>query len=281
VDRVNTAQERAFKYHEDNENRLSSTLCRAMLRTPAHAKAILDGRAKFTSAAMTIGTAVHQMLLRDDRCTVIEADSYRTKDAQYARDVATGAGLVPVLRPQFDEAREIAQHVNGQMLELGITPTPFTKGSAEVVIRWDDPSGARCRALLDWLHDDLGHVDDLKTTSDASPRKFARHIFNMGYDIQAAFYRRAVVAEYDSQPTFRWIVVETKPPYPISVHTLTERAMASAQVKVDTAIQLWNECQASGVWPAYPNSVQEVDIPGWSSDEADTWAEVDIDEVPF
>jgi hypothetical protein len=256
-----------------------------MLRTPAHAKAILDGRVKFTSPAMTIGTAVHQMLLRDDRCTVIEADSYRTKDAQYARDVATEAGLVPVLRPQFDEAREIAQHVNGQILELGITPTPFTKGSAEVVIRWNE-GRAKCRALLDWLHDGYAFIDDLKTTNDASPAKFARHIFNMGYDVQAAFYTRAVQSLFVSAPgspppTFRWIVVETKPPYPISVHTLTDRAMFAAQVKVNAAIQLWNDCQRTGIWPAYPNTVQEVDVPGWQRDVEDGWAEVDVDEVPF
>jgi hypothetical protein len=284
---MTTAPERAAEYHDDNEGRLSSSIARPMiLKTCAHAKAILDGRVTFDSDAMTLGTAVHQLLLRDDRVDILEFDSYRKAEAQEKRDWSRSIGRVPILRPRFDEAREIAQHVNGQMLELGITPTPFTKGSAEVVIRWDDPSGARCRALLDWLHDDLSVIDDLKTTSDASPRKFARHIFNMGYDVQAAFYVRAVrlgtkMPDDFPFPRFRWVVVETKPPYPISVHTLTERAMASAQVKVDTAIQLWNECMASGVWPAYPNSVQEVDIPGWASDEADTWAEVDVDEVPF
>lgn len=278
-----TAPERAADYHANHEHRLSSTIARQLiLKTPAHAKAILDGQVRFESDAMTMGTAVHQMLLRDDRLVVGDFKDYRTKDAREFRDAARAADRVPILAKQYDEAREIAQHVNGQILAMGVEPTPFTKGTAEHVIRWTD-NGADCRALLDWLRDDQTYIDDLKTTVDASPAKFARHIFNMGYDIQAAFYCRAALslAPLMGWPTFRWVVVETKPPYPVTIHTLSERAMASAQVKVDTAIQLWNECTASGVWPAYPNSVQEVDIPGWVSDAADEWADVDLEEVPF
>ena len=175
-----TAPERAADYHRDTEQRLSSSIARPLImRTPAHAKAIMDGRVTYESDAMTIGTAVHQLLLRDDRVCVIEADSYRTKDAQAERERCRAAGLVPILRPKFDEAREIAQHVNGQILELQVEPTPFTKGTAEHVIRWDDNDATPCRALLDWVRDDRLFVDDLKTTGDASPDKFRRHIFNI------------------------------------------------------------------------------------------------------
>lgn len=282
-----TAPERAADYHANHEHRLSSTIARHLiLKTPAHAKAILDGQVRFDSDAMTMGTAVHQLLLRDDRIAVLPYDNYRTKEAQAERDLYLAQGRVPMLKAKWREAREIAQHVNGQILAMGVEPTPFTKGTAEHVIRWTE-NGADCRALLDWLRDDLTFIDDLKTTVDASPAKFARHIFNMGYDIQAAFYTRAVLrgtpkgVYQNAEPVFRWVVVETKPPYPVTIHTLSDRAMASAQVKVDTAIQLWNECTSSGVWPAYPNSVQEVDIPGWVSDAADEWADVDLEEVPF
>jgi hypothetical protein len=232
---------------------------------------------------MTTGTAVHQLLLRDDRIDVLEFDSYRTKDAQAARELSRSQGRVPILRARFDEAREIAQHVNGQILASNVKPTPFTNGTAEHVIRWEE-NGAKCRALLDWVREDGSFIDDLKTTNDASPAKFARHIFNMGYDIQAAFYCRAVMATEavdSSRVQFRWVVVETKPPYPVSIFTLSDRAMASAQVKVDAAIQLWNECQQTGVWPAYPQDLIEVDLPGWVSDEADQWADVDLESVPF
>jgi hypothetical protein len=275
-----TAPERAYEYHRDRTG-LSSTIARVMnLDTPAHAKAIIDGLVTFDSDAMTMGTAVHQMLLRDDRIVVIDADSYRTKDAQHTRNIAQAEGRVPILRHKYDEAREIAQHVNGQILAHPANPTPFTKGTAEHVIRFQS-NGADCQSMLDWLRDDHTIIDDLKTTGDASPRKFQRHIFNMGYDIQAAFYVRAVEVAYGVTPRYRWVVVETRPPYPVEIYTLTDRAMYAAQVKVDAAIALWNECTSSGVWPAYPMEVLEVDVPGWQADVADAWAEVDLEEVPF
>jgi hypothetical protein len=135
--------------------------------------------------------------------------------------------------------------------------------------------------LLDWLRDDFTVIDDLKTTSDASPQKFARHVFNMGYDIQAAFYRRAVIEAYEAEPVFRFIVVETKPPYPVTIHTLSDRALESANVKVDLAVQLWKDCMETGVWPGYPHAVQTVDIPGWADDMAPGWDDTDLDDVPF
>jgi hypothetical protein len=251
-----------------------------VMRTPAHAKAILDRQVKFDSDAIKLGTAVHQMLLRDDRIIVSPYDKYQSNDAKAWKADVEAQGLVPIKQAMWDEALEISQSCNGQLLELGITPTPFTKGTAEHVIRWEY-NGAQCKSLIDWLRDDLTFIDDLKASFDASPRAFARHIFNMGYDIKAAFYIRAVETAYGATPTFRWVVVETKPPYPVSVHTLSPRAMYAAQVKVDAAIQLWNDCMASGVWPAYPDAVQEVDVPGWQADVADAWADVDLEEVPF
>ena len=279
---MTSAPERTADYHADNEGRLSSTIARQLvMRTPAHAKAMLDGQLTFDSDAMTVGTAVHQMLLRDDRLAVLPFDSYRTKEAQAERDVARANGRVPILRDKFDEAREIAQHVNGQILEAGVKPIPFTEGTAEHVIRWDANENVGCRSLVDWLRDDRLFIDDLKTTGDASPEKFRRAVFNLGYDIQAAFYTRAVECAYGVTPTFRFVVVETTPPYPVVIYQLSARAMASANVKVDAAIQLWHECQQSGEWPAYTRELVEVDIPGWASDEADAWGDVDLEAVPF
>ena len=157
---MSTAPERAHDYHTNGELRLSSTIAKALvMRTPAHAKAILDGQVTFESEAMTIGTAVHQLLLRDDRVTVLEYDSYRSKDAQLERDLIRDAGRVPILRAKFDEAREIAQCCNGQIIASGVEPLPFTKGNGRACHSLGRRRGHRaCRALLDWVRDDLDHT---------------------------------------------------------------------------------------------------------------------------
>lgn len=280
-----SATERAADYHADHGDRptLSSSIARLLVqKTPAHARAehpkLTEQPVRRDSPAMDMGTAVHQLLLRDDRVDVLPYDSFRTKDAQADRDASRAAGRVPLLAHQWDEAQEIAARIREQMHELNVNPTPFTHGQAEHVIRFA-ADGADCRAMLDWLHDDRTIIDDLKTTTDASPRFTERHVFKMGYDIRAAFYVRAVEAEYGVTPLFRWVFAETKPPYPVSIMTLDEDAMSVARDKVDAAISLWNHCLGTGEWPAYSRELQIVGLPPW---QRDRWADVDVDDkVPF
>ena len=300
---MSTAHERAANYHADRwegEPSLSSSIAADLiLRTPAHAKAkhprLTDHPIEPGTYAMNLGTTVHAILLHDDRVVMISAHDFRTKAAQEERDAILARGMVPVTPKMWDDANAIADAVTFQLKTRGPfvepQPTPFTDGQAEYVIRYQD-NGANCRAMLDWLRHDRDYIDDLKTTSDGSPGKVRRHIFNMGYDIRAAFYIRAVMADLgmvaagypirEYMPKFRWVFVETKPPYPVTIATLTQRALESAWVKVDEAIGIWNECLESGVWPAYQPDTIEVDIPGWQQDASDRWGDVDIEsDVPF
>jgi hypothetical protein len=286
---TSSATERAADYHADLGERptLSSSIANLLVaRTPAHARAAHPKLAaqpvRRESEAMDMGTAVHQLLLRDDRVDVLEFPDYRTKAAKEARDASRVAGRVPLLAAKWEEAQAIAEQVREQILTLRTEPTPFTEGQAEHVIRYHD-NGADCRAMLDWLRDDREFIDDLKTTGlSADPPRWSRHLFNLGYDIRAAFYTRAVEIEYGVTPRFRWVVVETSPPYPVTAVELSGRAMESARIRVDRAIELWNQCLESDVWPAYSRDVYVADLPPWMDDRSYGWSEVDVDEtVPF
>lgn len=269
-----TAPERAAEYHASAG--FSSTIARELiLKTPAHAKARMDEG--FTpSTAMEMGTAVHQLLLRDDRVDVANFRNYKTKAAQEWRDSVRADGRVPMLNHKWLEAQDIAHAVREQIGALNLDPVPFTEGTAEHVIRWQE-GDVECRAMLDWLRDDLETIDDLKTTSDASFRGFQRKVWNLRYDIQAAFYRRAVLSGYGTQPRFRWVAVETEYPYLVTVHELSRSALDNADARVDEAIDLWHECLTKNDWPGYRGYGEVGPVP-W---EHDRWSEVDVDSVPF
>ena len=275
-----TAPERAAEYH--GSAGFSSTLARAIItRTPAHAKALTEGRGR-DSDAMDMGTAVHQLLLRDDRVDVLDFDSFRTNDAKAARDASRDAGRIPLLQHKWAEANHIAIAVREQLVALELDPVPFTEGTAEHVIRWTE-NGVECRAMLDWLRDDLKYIDDLKTTSDASPRGFQRKVWNLRYDIQAAFYLRAVAAwlgemSHPIKPRFRWVAVETEYPYLVTVHEPDKLALENADARIDEALRVWADCLAADSWPGYPDTVNEVGPVPW---EHDKWSDVDLEEVPF
>lgn len=276
-------------YHADPcpQPSLNSTTARLLLsKTPAHAKAQHPRLSDVpvvprTSDAMDMGTAVHQLLLKDDRIEVADFKDYRSKEAQLWRDTMRVGGRIPMLTHQWDRALSVADAVRDAMRGLD-KPTPFTAGTPEATLTWQE-NDAWLRARLDWLRDDLTVIDDLKVTSrTADPRVWEKQLWSMGYDVQAALYVRAVEHVHGATPRFRWVVAETTPPYACSVVELSEQAMFAAQMKVETALSVWRQCLARNDWPAYDTSVYVADVPGWQRPREDAWGEVDVDEsVPF
>lgn len=274
----------AEAYHADADGpRLSSTIARALvLQTPAHAKQqhplLADIPWKRESVAMDEGTVLHQMLLGDDRCDILDYDDFRTTAAKEARDAARACGRVPVLRKKWDELVLLGEALKRQVAEFPATPPLFVDGRAEQTIVWDE-GGVACRARLDWLRNDLACVDDLKKSRSAQPRAWQRSFWAYGYDMQAAFYLRGVRAAFGKEPLFRWVAIEPDPPYALSVFQLSDAALDAAQVKIDMALEIWSECLRTGVWPSYPRSIQTVELPGWMA--VANWDDSSLTEVPF
>jgi len=274
----------ADEYHADhNGPTLNATVAKSLLlETPAHAKQkhprLADSYVVRHTDAMDEGTALHQMLLGDDRCDIHEYDSFRTGYAKQARDASRAAGRVPLLRSKWDDITILGDSLKAQVAAFPIDPPLFVDGMAEQTIVWDE-GDVGCRARLDWLRTDYRCIDDLKKARTAQPRQFHRAMFALGYDIQAAFYIRACKAAFGVEPVFRWVAIEPEPPYALSVHVLSPAALRSANDKVDLALEIWSECLTSGVWPAYPQTVQVVELPAWM--QAQEWDDTALLEVPF
>jgi hypothetical protein len=116
----------------------------------------------------------------------------------------------------------------------------------------------------DWLHDDFSACEDLKTTArSGAPEQFSRSLFGIGYDVQAAFYARGIRAVSGRDCAFRLVVVETQPPYAVSVFQLTPAALALANQKIDFALKVWADCLKHDRWPSYPRQVMHVEPPTW------------------
>lgn len=222
---------------------------------------------------MDEGTVLHQMLLGDDRCDILDYDDFRTNAAKEARDDSRANGRVPVLQKKWDEMLVLGDALKRQVAEFPCSPPLFVDGRAEQTIVWDE-GGVACRARLDWLRTDLACIDDLKKSRSAQSRAWQRSFWALGYDMQAAFYLRGVKAAFGKQPVFRWVAIEPDPPYALAVFQLSSAALAAAQVKVDLALELWSECLRTGVWPAYPRLIQTVELPAWM--QAGSWDEADF-----
>jgi len=248
-------------YHRDNvadEPTISRSFIHTMIqRSPWHAWA---QHPKLNASYVTpqdeakfdVGTAAHALFLEGRNAVeVVEADSWRTKDAKYQRDLARAHGRIPLLDKDWAAVQAMCAALRDQ-LPAGY----FQGGEAETTIVWRD-RGVLCRARVDYLRGDM--IDDYKSTSaSAAPGAWSRTMFNYGYDIQAAFYMRGTGAA-----RFCFTVQETFEPYAVQTFELAPDALALANRKIDWALDTWKACREADHWPGYPRRTAYVTVPPW------------------
>lgn len=261
-------------YHDDlvdpDRPSLSSSIAKVLCtQSPLHAwtqhPRLNPSYTREEKTAFDLGTVAHSLLLEgdDSRLVVIDANDWRTNAAKEARDLAYAAGKVPLLAKDAERVENMVSAALTQLAAHGATPALLADGKPEQTIVWEE-DGVVCRARLDWLRDDLLAIDDLKTSGrSADPAQLSRTLFANGYDVQARFYQRGVKKLTGVEPEFRFIFVETEPPYALSVVSLAPSAVALADDKVEHAINTWRTCLERDQWPGYASAVAYAEAPGW------------------
>ncbi len=262
----------AERYHADPcpEPSLSSGIAHQLItHSPRHAwhqhPRLNPNHQEKTAGILDFGSAAHALLLEGiDRCQIIEFDDWRKTAAREARDEAREAGLIPLLRKDYQRMSEFCEAVKTQIAGLDVAPLPLSDGKPEQTLIWKEGS-VWCRARVDWLHPGFDVVDDVKTTgTTANPHEWGRtRLFADGKDIQAELYLRGLRALTGQDATWRFLVAEVDPPYAISVLSLTPTARALARRKVSRAIELFRRCLAAGEWPGYPSQTCFAEPPPW------------------
>jgi hypothetical protein len=270
----------AADYHADNIGDERPSLTQSLVKTlitksPLHAWAdhpkLNPNFRRAEESKFDLGTAAHQLLLEgEDTIFIVVADDWKTNAAKEARELARAHGRVPLLAKHADEVRQMVAAIWEQLAQHDADPPLFMDGKPEQTIVWEE-DGVLCRARLDWLRDDLAAIDDLKSTrASAEPRAWAKTLYGMGADVQAAFYMRAVRAAFGAEPAFRFCAVECSPPFALSVVTLAPSALELANAKIDYAVKTWRHCLETGDFPGYDRRVAAVEMPSW---EETRWLE--------
>lgn len=214
-----------------------------------------------------LGSVVHTLLLgKGQDVRIIDADDWRTKAAKEARDAAIAANFQPILRKHAEQAEAIKQAALAQIANHEELAGLMQNFRPELTLVWED-QGVWCRARPDITPHAGNILLDLKTTTmSAHPDAVQRRLFDTGADIQAAFYMRGARATLGrgDEWHFRFIVVETEPPYALSVVGLSPYALAQAEGKVNHALRWWKTCMDRDWWPGYPRRTAYVDPPAWT-----------------
>lgn len=261
----------AAVYHSDPcpAPSLSASVARTLLKkSPRHAwfnhPRLNPDFEQENKKVFDLPSAVHALFLERSGAdiVIVEADSWRGKDAKDAREGAYAAGKIPLLTHEHEQSAAIVKAIDAQLPFHPEAAGAFREGKAEQTLVWQE-AGVWLRIRTDWLTPPKV-VWDLKVTGIDGPDAFQRHAFDMGYDLRVGFYRRGVRAVLGiDDPQYRFLMVEKNPPHAIFVTALTPASLMIADAKAHRAIELWRECLKTDCWPGYPNETCYVDPPAW------------------
>jgi PDDEXK-like uncharacterized protein DUF3799 len=217
-----------------------------------------------------LGHAAHKKVLGAGAdIVVVDAADYKTKAAREARDGAYAAGKVPLLPhedAQTDEmAAAVMRHaVAGALFAAG-------RGEPEQTLIWrDEATGVMRRARLDWMTRLGGGrllIGDLKSAARAAVEFLPKVVHDFCYYQQAAWYLDAVRALGlgDESADFVFVFVEKTPPYLVQLARLDDQALAIGAARNRQALEIFRDCQASGIWPGYDTDIAVIGLPAWAA----------------
>ncbi len=224
---------------------------RTMGRSAAHCKQLLDAGDAPGTAAMQLGTATHAIVF--ETRPVIGYPARRAGKEWEAFRAANEASHI-LTADDYEAAYGMADAVRANPEARAVL-----NGTRERTIIFDQ-LGIPCRSTPDVFSDTF--VTELKTTADASPRRFPWHALKMCYHAQVAFQIAAVRQSGLGKPDRAFIVaVESSAPYAVTVLRLTDRALEAGE----RIFRLWLEslkvCIESDRWPAYSDAIVDLDVP--------------------
>jgi hypothetical protein len=248
-----------------------STVAKAALVSPQHARDVIDGIDRAPSTAMQFGT-LWDTYLTGDRSSIIErpltytdAKTGEVKPWHHASAVckaweAQNIGKL-IIKPDEqqritlmdsrmpEELRELVGFSNPQMVYR------FCHGYFE----------AQCK--VDLLHYDeaanrYDAIIDAKTTS-SKIEQFMNQSINYGYHVQAGWYRWIIRELTGELLPFSFLVTETVSPYR-TVHFIPDAEwLAYGDAEAQRAVTILDRCAQSGNWTDQQPTTQTLSLPAW------------------
>jgi hypothetical protein len=173
------------------------------------------------------------------KALLASAKAWKAAQEAAGRQVVTPAAL--------EAAKNAAQGIKENLEREGVS----LGGVHQQTVIWKE-GDVWCRARLDqWLFEEV-IIRDLKKIHSTSPRAIQKRIWEMGYDIQAVAYMRAIEAvlpQLRGRLRFEWIFAEEDPPYLVAVVPLDGSWRATGKWRWETALDVWRRGLRTGVWP--------------------------------
>lgn len=135
-------------------------------------------------------------------------------------------------------------------------------GERELSIVWrDEELDLLCKARIDKYVPSVKTIADLKSTTNAKRDDFNRKIFAFGYYLQAPMYLEGMAAVGMECDHFVLLPVEKSPPYACAAYRVLNDVVQAGREHVRALMKQYATCVDQGVWPAYSDVVEDIDLP--------------------
>jgi hypothetical protein len=225
--------------------------------------------------AFDFGHAAHSLVLGVGAgVSVIAASDWRTKFAQEAKAEAYAAGLVPLLAADYEQVKAMAEAIQAHPVASALLNP--ANGKPEQALFHPNEQGVWLRSMLDWLPNSSGGrmiIPDYKSCLSAAPARFRKAFADYGYFQQAAFYIDQVLAlGLAEDAVFVLIAQEKTAPYLVTVFEPDQESLRVGRELNHRAIDIYAECQSSGIWPGYSSDVELLSLPSWFVRQQEVYA---------
>ena len=223
---------------------LSFSGIKEMIKSPAHYKVFREQKEEFDKQRHFF-RSIHLAVLEPNKIqthiSIVDGHG-ATKSVKEARELAVLSGKVCIDSEMADSLVEIKKNV----LFHEVSGSILENSSNEVSIFWhDEELDIPCKARIDIMT--TQGTWDLKSFSKLHNIKLLRsHILDMGYNIQAAWYRRGLKALGKGANEAGLILVNPEKPYNVATYKINEASIIYAQETINEAARRYKECRESG-----------------------------------
>lgn len=215
---------------------------------------------------MTLGSGVHIAVLQPDsfeKMVVKGPDDRRGNKWKDVVEECAAYGGIPLTSGDYEKCLYMrdAAHAIPEVRALTVGGE-----MVEHSIFWNDPeTGIECRGRIDIYQPKLQVIADLKTSSCAAKWEWEKSVAEYGYHVQEPMYTDGwQLAGGGPVDASIFIVVENEWPHCAAVYDVKPSAVEEGRAVIRKALNTYSICQQTGIWPGYPEGVQECDIPRYA-----------------
>jgi len=244
-------------YHK--QSGISSTAVKSVYKKSlAHWK----GEKRVQTAAFSMGSAVHALLLEESKELVIKGPKTRRSKTFTEMEEKLEPDQVILTEVEYNVANKIAREtLNNKNCEAYLR---HKDRQNEVSIFAEcERTGLVIKTRPDLFIPSEGTVFDVKTTQDASPIGFAKECWKYNYDLQAAFYIYTCKMAGLLVDSFKFISVEKASPYASHIHVVSPELLDNATERMHNTLAIIAEATEKEEFGTGWGEYSILELPKW------------------